>query len=58
MRSNLTNFSSQCSHLTAPEVSPFTNRGRLPVVVGGPYVQGSEWPSTSQVILCQWHSAI
>jgi len=22
------------------------------------YVQGSEWPSTSRVILCQWHSTI
>jgi len=26
------------------------------VVVGGPCVQGSEWPSTSRVILCQWHT--
>jgi len=22
----------------------------------GPCMQGSEWPSTSQAILCQWHS--
>jgi len=29
-----------------------------PTVVGGPCVQGLEWPSTSRVILCQWHSAI
>jgi len=33
-------------------------RWSLLVVVGGPGVQESEWPSTSRVIICQWHSAI
>jgi len=28
------------------------------VVVSGPCVQGSEWPSTSRVILCQWRTLI
>jgi len=35
-----------------------TNGGRPLVVVGGPCVQRSEWPSTSRVIQCQWHSTI
>jgi len=54
MRSKLSDFSSQYSHLTKSHQrwSPlwwWVDLAKL-------CVQGSEWPSTSRVILCQWHS--
>jgi len=44
-------FASDCTFKSHQRWSP-------PVVVGGPCMQGSEWPSASRVILCQWYSTI